>query len=119
MRLKSFKTNYKIFETKGSDGRLYDNECKLQEEACARQQEIKPQDMKMCEDIKILPCDGEPPLVNPLTRKEYFCGDGPDSKTCPPNSYCHKGNNFAKCCREVVAVRSCKETTYGLVLCLK
>ncbi|XP_054168676.1 agrin-like isoform X2 [Oppia nitens] len=97
----------------GSDGRLYDNECKLQEEACGRQQEIKPQDMKMCEEVKILACDGEPPLVNPLTRKEYFCGDGPDSKSCPPNSYCHKGSTFAKCCREVVTVRSCHETTYG------
>jgi hypothetical protein len=92
---------------------LYDNECKLQEEACTRQQEIKPQELSMCEEVKILPCDGEPPLVNPINRKEYFCGDGPHSKPCPPNSYCHKGNNFAKCCREVITVRSCEETTFG------
>ncbi|XP_015793858.1 agrin-like [Tetranychus urticae] len=97
----------------GSDGRLYENECKLQEEACRRQQEIQPALNRLCEDSKLLPCEGEPPLINPSTGKEYYCGDGPDSKQCPPNSYCHKSSRFAKCCREIALVRSCSDSTYG------
>ena len=47
-----------------------------------------------------IPCDGETPLINPLTGKDYFCGEGPDSRSCPPSSYCHKTAEFAKCCKE-------------------
>lgn len=49
-------------------------------------------------EYKEVPCDGEPPLVNPVTGLDYVCGD--DSRLCPPSSYCHKTASFAKCCRE-------------------
>ncbi|KAI1287382.1 Agrin [Halotydeus destructor] len=98
----------------GSDGRLYDNECKMQEEACRRQQEIKPHSHRLCEESKVLPCDGEASLVDTATGKEYFCGDGPGYKQCPMSSYCHKTLHFAKCCPEPTAqVRPCAETIHG------
>lgn len=87
---------------------------KLQEEACRRQQEIKPYSNRLCEDTKVLPCDGEPPLLDMTTGREYFCGEGPGSKQCPAaSSYCHKTLHFAKCCREVALVRSCSESMFG------
>jgi len=59
-------------------------------------------------------CDGEPPLWTPSPEKKYFLWRRTDSKTCPPNSYCHKGSNFAN----VVEVRwrqGCAETTLAVV----
>ena len=88
-------------------------ECKLQEEACRRQQEIKPHSHRMCEDTKVLACDGEPPLIDMSIGREYFCGEGPGSKSCPASSYCHKTLQFAKCCREMTAYSSCAESMYG------
>ena len=44
------------------------------------------------------PCHGKTPVINPRTRRDYFCGkDAPD---CPANAYCHISpvNKFAKCC---------------------
>ncbi|XP_035220628.1 agrin-like [Stegodyphus dumicola] len=58
-------------------------------------------------------CDGEKPLINPVTGKDYFCGDGPDSKNCPPSSYCHRTAEFAKCCKEVIVIKSCADTIHG------
>lgn len=97
----------------GSDGRLYENECKLQEEACRRQQEIQPAISRLCEDSKLLPCDGNAPLIDSSTGREYDCGIGRDAKQCPSNSYCHRSSRFAKCCREVSSIRSCSESIYG------
>ncbi|XP_067139289.1 agrin-like isoform X1 [Centruroides vittatus] len=97
----------------GSDGKLYNNDCKLREEACKEQKQIKPVSLDRCEDHQVLPCDGEKPLVNPLTGKDYNCGDGIDSNTCPPSSYCHKTPSFAKCCREVLVIKNCADSAYG------
>ncbi|XP_067139294.1 agrin-like isoform X3 [Centruroides vittatus] len=97
----------------GSDGRLYDNDCKLREEACRQQHKIILVSLEKCGDVLTVPCEGEPPLVDPLTGKEYYCGDGPGGKRCPPNSFCHKSANFATCCREIISIENCAETTYG------
>lgn len=95
----------------GSDGRLYENECKLQEEACRRQQEIKPQSYRSCEESKVTPCDGDPPILDNLTGKEMNCGH--EGKTCPRGSYCHKTLHFAKCCKDKVHVKSCDDSPFG------
>ena len=97
----------------GSDGRLYENECKLQEEACRRQQDIAIEDSKLCEENKVIPCDGDTPLIDPSTGKDYYCGEELGAKQCPPNSYCHESAKFSKCCSEVDTTKPCSESFYG------
>ncbi|GIY58962.1 hypothetical protein CDAR_451322 [Caerostris darwini] len=56
----------------------------------------------MCEEFREVPCSGESPLIDPLTNRDYYCGEGIGTKLCPPGSYCHKSSAFAKCCRESI-----------------
>lgn len=93
----------------GNDGRFYENECVLQEEMCNRQQDIERQDPSFCENYLNVPCQGELPLINPETKKEYSC----HRSKCPVGSYCHKGNNFAKCCQEIDLDEDCSDTNFG------
>jgi len=46
------------------------------------------------------PCHGKTPVINPLTRRDYFCGRGAPRNDCPANAYCHISpvDAFAKCC---------------------
>lgn len=98
----------------GSDGRLYENECKLQEEACRRQQEIGIESRDKCYGQSILTmCDGSSPLVNPSTGLDYYCGDESGSKSCPVFSYCQRDGSYAKCCQDVAFKVHCNTTTYG------
>jgi len=50
--------------------------------------------------MKVKPCNGEPPLVDPDTRREYDCGSGPNRQDCPSGSYCHQTPHFARCCKK-------------------
>ncbi|GBO26801.1 hypothetical protein AVEN_214025-1 [Araneus ventricosus] len=59
-----------------------------------------PQRSALILKYKDVPCDGEAPLVNPVTGREYTCGEDEPHRYCPPSSYCHKTSTFAKCCRE-------------------
>ena len=93
----------------GSDGRLYENECKLQEEACRRQQEIKVESYRSCQDSKVTPCQGDPPVIDFKTGNEIDC----EGTSCPSGSYCHKSLHFSKCCKERVAAQSCQDSMYG------
>ena len=43
-------------------------------------------------------CDGNPPMINPASDREYDCGNGRD--TCPAGSYCHRVDGEARCCQE-------------------
>lgn len=95
----------------GSDGRLYENECKLQEESCRRQQDIKPQSSRSCEETTGKPCDGGPPAIDPLTGKEISCSDG--TAGCPSGNYCHRTVHFAKCCKQLLPQDACDDTTHG------
>ncbi|XP_023225302.1 agrin-like isoform X1 [Centruroides sculpturatus] len=97
----------------GSDGKLYDNDCKMREESCRLQQSLQTANLEKCGDVKLLPCDGESPLRDPVSDEEYYCGEGPKSQTCPPDSFCHRSAIFAICCREVAMIKNCEETMYG------
>lgn len=92
----------------GNDARMY-NECKFREEMCLRQQEIEPAESIHCEKYRNIPCEGEPPLVDESTRKEYNCSE----ESCPENSYCHRGLGFAKCCRELDLDENCYDSSHG------
>ncbi|GFY62708.1 hypothetical protein TNIN_474271, partial [Trichonephila inaurata madagascariensis] len=97
----------------GSDGEFYDSDCKMKEQSCKTQKKIVIVPKNKCQKLEEIACDGEKPLINPVTGKDYFCGDGPDSKNCPPSSYCHKTSEFAKCCKEVIMIKSCADTIHG------
>lgn len=92
----------------GSDGRMY-NECTFREEMCRRQQEIEPAESIHCEKYRNIPCEGEPPLVDETTRKEFNCSE----ESCPENSYCHRGLGFSKCCRELDLDENCYDSPHG------
>lgn len=93
----------------GNDGRIYASECDIREEMCNRQQEIKLMEKIFCEKYRNIPCEGEPSLVDPSTRKEYNCTE----QRCPDNSFCHRGPNFAKCCRDSDPDDDCYDSTFG------
>lgn len=99
----------KSLKITGSDGRIYDNECIFREEICNRQQEIRQMEMIYCKKFLNIPCQGEPPLVNEFTKKEYDC----QYQNCPKDSYCHKGPDFAKCCHESDFEEDCLDTIFG------
>jgi len=58
--------------------------------------------MSACSEFDEELCDGRPPLVDPVTGREYDCDEGRDR--CPPDSYCHKTTvdqrPVARCCSE-------------------
>ncbi|XP_023932250.1 agrin-like isoform X3 [Lingula anatina] len=94
----------------GNDGKRYMSKCHLEVAMCKRQREIK--------EVPCPPsiaCDGETPLVNPRTGKDYDCSIDSLDDPCPANSYCHKGPKFAKCCLEVTKPIPipCAESKYG------
>ncbi|KAH9416857.1 hypothetical protein DERP_011972 [Dermatophagoides pteronyssinus] len=94
----------------GNDGRIYENECIFREEICNRQQNIDKMDMNFCKKFLNIPCQGQPPLINNFTKKEYNC----QQQNCPKYSYCHKGLDFAKCCQELdFDDEDCFDTVYG------
>nr|XP_042908817.1 agrin-like [Parasteatoda tepidariorum] len=97
----------------GSDGQFYDSDCKLREQSCKSQKKIIVAARNRCQKREEIACDGEKPLINPVSGKDYHCGEGPDSKKCPPSSYCHKTTEFAKCCREVAIEKSCADSIHG------
>nr|XP_042902800.1 agrin [Parasteatoda tepidariorum] len=97
----------------GSDNVIHDNDCALKEESCRQQTQIYILPMSLCEEYKEVPCDGERPLVNPVTGREYSCRTEDAFNYCPPSSYCHRTTSFAKCCREVVTIKTCIDTPHG------
>ncbi|GFY48023.1 hypothetical protein TNIN_260231, partial [Trichonephila inaurata madagascariensis] len=97
----------------GSDGRMYDNECRMREESCLLQKRIETAVREVCVDHVDIACDGEPAVVDPLTGKDYFCGVGAGSKLCPAKTVCHKTQYFAKCCKVAPLIKSCESTPFG------
>lgn len=73
--------------------------------------------------MKVKPCNGEPPLADPDTRREYDCGSGPNRQDCPSGSYCHQTPHFARCCKKgkgpqfklkVLGAYSCSPLLYSI-----
>lgn len=96
------------------DGRWYPNECSLRQESCRRQVDLKISPSRAaCLSSPLAPCDGRPPLIDPVTGTDYYCGDGSGSKHCPPSSYCHKDASFAKCCLDPKNEDDCKQSIFG------
>ncbi|XP_035709385.1 agrin isoform X4 [Folsomia candida] len=82
-----------------SDLKLYPTDCEMRREACHRQTELRPRPMELCEELEVRPCNGEDPLKNG-EGVELNCGSGPYRNNCPAGSFCHRGQNFAKCCKK-------------------
>ncbi|KAJ9579151.1 hypothetical protein L9F63_024743, partial [Diploptera punctata] len=65
--------------------------------------------------MEVKPCNGESPLADPDTRREYDCGSGPNRQDCPSGSYCHQTPHFARCCKKDMSLnhKSCEDSWYG------
>ncbi|XP_076065553.1 agrin-like isoform X2 [Oratosquilla oratoria] len=86
-----------------SDGRTYDNECEMQKAACTLAEGLRVEFFGECVEVEapginyvLTPCNGDTPLVDPNTGRDYYCGEDPES--CPAKSQCHWTLSFAKCC---------------------
>lgn len=96
----------------GSDGRTYSNECLMKLESCNLQMEISSVSIENCEDLEEEEfCDGNMPLVNPLTGHDYNCLN--NKNICPPGSYCHKRSMLAKCCIVDNVIERCSDSPFG------
>lgn len=104
-----------------SDLRLYPSLCEMKMEGCQRQEELRLRPLELCEGrlperprpspsptdrrllfsgMEVKPCNGEPPLIDPVSGNEYDCGSGPNRQDCPSGSYCHHTKFFSKCCKK-------------------
>ncbi|XP_045102495.1 agrin-like isoform X4 [Portunus trituberculatus] len=109
-----------------SNGLTYANECEMQKAACEVEGGLRVTFVGECSEARtsgvnfeLIPCNGDEPLVNPATGRDFYCGKGPDTEICTPGSYCHWTLSFAKCCplhqeENVTEVApSCREGPYG------
>ncbi|KAJ9583858.1 hypothetical protein L9F63_021797, partial [Diploptera punctata] len=98
-----------------SDMRIYSSICIMKMEGCQRQEELRLRPLDLCEGMEVKPCNGEPPLTDPETRREYDCGSGPNRQDCPSGSYCHQTPHFARCCKKETSAdhKSCEDSWYG------
>ncbi|XP_051154479.1 agrin-like isoform X3 [Leptopilina boulardi] len=98
----------------GSDHRTYPSLCAMKMEACQRQQELRLRPIDLCEGLEVKPCNGDPPLIDAEGR-EIDCGNGPQRKDCPSNSYCHQTQRFARCCKKEQGVQivRCIDSWHG------
>ncbi|KAJ9599102.1 hypothetical protein L9F63_010416, partial [Diploptera punctata] len=98
-----------------SDMRMYPSICIMKMEGCQRQEELRLRPLDLCEGMEVKPCNGESPLADPDTRREYDCGSGPNRQDCPSGSYCHQTPHFARCCKKDMSLnhKSCEDSWYG------
>ncbi|XP_076388607.1 agrin isoform X4 [Megachile rotundata] len=109
----------------GSDASTYPSECELQRAACGRDPKLPVLHVIFygnCSDrfavaalsMEVKPCNGDPPLVDE-DGKEYDCGNGPERRDCPSNSYCHQTTKIARCCKKAqgTQVVKCSDTWHG------
>ncbi|XP_067005728.2 agrin-like [Anabrus simplex] len=98
-----------------SDMRLYSSICHMKMEGCQRQEELRLRPLELCEGMEVKPCNGESPLINPVTEREYDCGSGPNRQDCPSESYCHQTPHFARCCKKTdnTNLKNCEDSWFG------
>ncbi|KAK7067339.1 hypothetical protein SK128_007893, partial [Halocaridina rubra] len=108
-----------------SNGETYINECEMQKAACGIENSLRVTFVGECSEARtsgvnfeLTPCNGDLPLVNPSTGRDYYCGRGPDTDTCPSGFYCHWTLSFAKCCpleqgNGTSLGSSCHQESYG------
>ncbi|XP_076059065.1 agrin-like isoform X2 [Oratosquilla oratoria] len=81
----------------GSDLEFYESECLMRQHACNIQVNLTPRPVDDCAKAQVVrACNGSRPLINTNTNEEIYCGDG--GTVCPPGTYCHRTQEFAKCC---------------------
>ncbi|XP_076277738.1 agrin-like isoform X5 [Lasioglossum baleicum] len=97
----------------GSDGKTYANECSMKVASCKSQTHITVSYIGDC-GMEVKPCNGDPPLVDE-DGKEFDCGNGPERRDCPSNSYCHQTTRLARCCRKAqeTQVVKCSDSWHG------
>ncbi|XP_042234513.1 agrin-like isoform X4 [Homarus americanus] len=109
-----------------SNGLTFVNECEMQKAACGVEDGLRVNFVGDCSEARpsgvnfeLTPCNGDEPLVNPATGRDFYCGKGPDTENCPTGSYCHWTLSFAKCCplhqeeNKTEAGPSCQQAPYG------
>ncbi|CAL7951552.1 unnamed protein product [Xylocopa violacea] len=109
----------------GSDVKTYPSECELQKAACGRDPKLPVLHVIFNGDcgerlavaalsMEVKPCNGDPPLVD-ADGKEYDCGNGPERRDCPSNSYCHQTTRIARCCKKAqgTQVVKCSDSWHG------
>nr|XP_053635121.1 agrin-like [Cherax quadricarinatus] len=109
-----------------SNGHTFVNECEMQKAACGMEDGLRVTFVGECSEARtsgvnfeLTPCNGDEPLVNPATGRDFYCGKGPDTETCPAGAYCHWTLSFAKCCplhkeeNKTEIGPSCQQSSYG------
>ncbi|KAK8742076.1 hypothetical protein OTU49_002094, partial [Cherax quadricarinatus] len=109
-----------------SNGHTFVNECEMQKAACGMEDGLRVTFVGECSEARtsgvnfeLTPCNGDDPLVNPATGRDFYCGKGPDTETCPAGAYCHWTLSFAKCCplhkeeNKTEIGPSCQQSSYG------
>ncbi|XP_054001386.1 agrin-like isoform X3 [Hylaeus anthracinus] len=109
----------------GSDAKTYPSECELQKAACDKDPKLPVLRVIFYGDcgerfavaalsMEVKPCYGETPLLD-SEGKEYDCGNGPERRDCPSNSYCHQTTRLARCCKKAqeTQVVKCSDSWHG------
>ncbi|XP_065165794.1 agrin-like isoform X2 [Atheta coriaria] len=98
-----------------SDLRIYASACDMRMAACEKQQELRLRPLDLCQGMEVKPCNGDKPIIDPSTRLELDCGNGPLRQDCPSGTYCHQTVRFARCCKKDQShtTSNCEDTWYG------
>ncbi|GFY79616.1 hypothetical protein TNIN_317791 [Trichonephila inaurata madagascariensis] len=89
----------------GLDGEKFPRQrLQMKEQSCKTQKKIVIVPKNKCQKLEEIACDGEKPLINPVTGKDYFCGDGPDSKNCPLAAIVIKLQNLQSAVKKANAI---------------